>query len=103
MTRCIDMSSDEFKNSHIRDLLIWLEKEVLSAGGDGDAFWITEYYSIEEILPIVDNLNSSIWSNHWKIDVKENSITMNNLQEGFVITTDKNYGIPSWAQCVITC
>lgn len=97
----MEFHSDEYNKKHTKELLNWLTLEVLSAGGDGDAFWISKYSSLDEILPIVNELNSSEWSNHWNITREEDEITLSNNQECLVITTNRDYNLPSWAQCVI--
>jgi hypothetical protein len=91
------------KRRHIRNLLLWLNKEVMSAGGDGDAIWISKYHSIEMILPIVERLNEEEWDKWWTVESTETTIILDNHQESWTITTTRSYPIPSWCQCLVVC
>jgi len=87
---------------HTKNLLLWIESEVVSAGGDGDAIWISGYEKLEAIYPWLIALNKENWDNHWIIEKRDSDILCYNGQEYFVITEDINYRVPTWSQCTIT-
>jgi len=84
---------------HIVKLLEWIHEEVLFAGGDGDVWWILKNYSIDEIMPALNEVNDSL-KFKWKIEVKEDYVFWGEHEEWVII--GKNIEVPSWAQCVIT-
>lgn len=86
---------------HLLNLLRWLNREVMSAGGDGDAIWYSKYRSLEEILPLVEELNNTEWDSWWTIELNPSYILLHNHQESLMITTDLDYEIPSWSQCTL--
>jgi len=96
---------DERNKEHLITLLKWLVHEVKSAGGDGDAIWHSNFYSIHAILPLVEELNKDIG---WNIDLvklpsEEEHIWWGANQEGVIITNDIRLWVnrPSWQQCSI--
>ena len=98
---------DERNKNHIKTLLKWLFDEVVSAGGDGDAIWYSQFYSIENILEVVKEINNELkWK--WEVDILENSdketyILWGEGQEAIIITNNEKMWKkrPSWQQCSI--
>jgi len=87
---------------HIKNLIVWLFEECISAGGDGDAFWYSEYFDIKDIIPLVEEFNSSL-KHPFTIKVDDNSISWFDGQEGILITNSEEVykNFPSYAQVVI--
>lgn len=90
----------------IRNILIWLVETVMAEGGDGDAIWITKWHTLEELLPIVKELNQTHWNNWWTIERNDTDpfgdcIVLANHQESLVITTNQKYPVPSWSHCTL--
>lgn len=85
---------------HLTNLINWLLEEVAGAGGDGDAFWITNYYDINEIETLAREILKG--DKFWQI-IKQNEhdICIGNHMEGLIISDNLDYNIPSWAQCVV--
>jgi hypothetical protein len=86
---------------HIESLLRWISQEVWSTGGDGDAIWISKYFDVKDILPIVQYMNETEWNNWWDISTGHDDIVLFNNQEGFHITNNQDFEVPSWSQCTI--
>jgi hypothetical protein len=86
---------------HIESLLRWIAQEVWSAGGDGDAIWISKYFSIEDILNIVNKMNETEWDNWWEILGNGEEICLSHGQESIIITNNQDFEVPSWSQCTI--
>jgi hypothetical protein len=89
---------------HIKQLLIWLHKEVISACGDGDAFWILKSYTLQDIWELVQEINENeLGFFKWevKFDEEKQEIIWGEHQEWVTITNNQNFSPPSWAQCVI--
>ena len=62
---------DDTNKEHITTLLKWLVYEVKSACGDGDAIWYSQFYDINAILPLVEELNKDIkWNGDGSYDRK---------------------------------
>ena len=96
---------DDTNKEHITTLLKWLVYEVKSACGDGDAIWYSQYYDINAILPLVEEINKDI---KWNVDLVEipygkRYISWGENQEGMIITNDERMwnDRPSWQQCSI--
>ena len=85
---------------HIKNLITWLYDEVISAGGDGDALWYSQYFHVDEILPIVEELNAEF---KWNIKKEADYISIGKNQEGMLITNnDKHWNeAPIWQQVKI--
>jgi len=82
-------------------ILKFLYEDVKDAGGDGDALWYTRYYSIDDILEVLNVLNYP----YFKIEVSDDKKTIfwGEGQEGIVITTDESIYLnaPKWQQILI--
>ena len=91
---------DDKNKEHIKFLINWLYDEVISAGGDGDALWYSEYFHVDEILPLVKELNIKF---KWEIEKKDECISIGENQEWILITNNKIYwdDAPSWQQVKI--
>ena len=85
---------------HIIHLLEWLFDEVASAGGDGDALWYSKYYHIDDILPLLKQVNEKY---NWKITVGPKWLHIGHYQEGFMISNDNFHyeNAPVWQQVLI--
>ena len=90
---------DDRNKDHIKNLLSWILDEVISAGGDGDALWYSKFYSVDEILPIVEECNKY----GWKIEKHSDRISWWDNQEGITITNNEQHwnDAPSWQQVMI--
>jgi hypothetical protein len=95
------------EDEHIENLLRWLINEVMSAGGDGDAIWYSENYTIEYILPYVQKVNEEL-NLKWDIETKVASdgklyIVWYWCQSCLIITNSKEMwnNKPDWSQCSI--
>lgn len=53
---------DDKTKPHLLNLIEWLGEEVLRSGGDGDGVWYSRYYSIQDILPLVEQVNKKVTS-----------------------------------------
>jgi hypothetical protein len=91
---------DDRNKDHIKNLIIWLYEEVISAGGDGDALWYSEYFNVNDILPIIEELNTEF---KWNVRKENDHISLGLHQEGILITNNKKHweGAPSWQQVKI--
>ena len=97
----------EIRNVHVVNLLRWLFNEVISAGGDGDAFWYTRYYNLEYISDIIKKLNVELqieWSIEDCMDPQgRRYLSWGQNQEYIIITCDKEMweNRPFYTQCSI--
>lgn len=89
----------EHTKPHIKRLINWLIAEVISAGGDGDALWYSQYYHVDDILPVLQECELY----NFTIDKKEDSITIGKDQEWMIITNNEEdwNNAPSWQQVKI--
>jgi len=98
-------SLDNDQRIHIKGLVKFLVNDMLSAGGDGDAFWYSKYYSIDQLEPIIDEyLNSINWFQHGGTKSKDDkNLDYKRWQESFHISNDEEFwkNIPVWAQVKI--
>lgn len=98
---------NDVNDTHIRNLLDWLNREVLSACGDGDAIWISKFYSIDDLLPIVEDMNKIVWDSWWTVEIVDANnnfgryLSAHRGQECFTITNNLDFPVPSWSQCTI--
>ena len=94
--------NDPNVRKHVEALILWLFDEVKSASGDGDGLWYSEVYNVEDLYPIVVELNSKL-SHPSEVEIKGCTISWFYEQECLHITNDeqmyKNH--PSWQQVVI--
>lgn len=93
--------------NHLKSLIDFLLSEVLSAGGDGDAFWVVKNYTLESVREFVlDFCLTDTDKRYWSVgeivtDKYGKRFSLSNHQEALIITTAAEY-IPLWAQCVVT-
>lgn len=93
---------------HIKNLLRWLVQEVLSASGDGDAFWFSEHYFIDNLFPLIQEVNNEL-NLKWKIDIYNrdggNYISWHEGQQCIIISNNEEQWNqrPDWTQCAIKC
>ena len=99
---------DHRQKDHIKRLIDWLLKEVMSSGGDGDATWVVKNLDLYRLRAFVqDECLSNKEQRHWIVsDVRPTKnggkrFSLSNNQEALIITTDPE-DIPSWSQCTIT-
>lgn len=92
---------------HIENLLRWLIDEVMSAGGDGDAFWHSKHKTIDEVLPFVAKIDKELNLN-WTIKILETPygdpyLSWYSSQQALIITNSKKMwdNRPFWSQCSI--
>lgn len=85
---------------HIYYLINWIHNEVLSAGGDGDFLWYSEFYDVKDVFQIVNEFNENVASKWWDVTLGGETIYAGHGQEGFTITNDKTryLNAPSWQQ-----
>lgn len=77
----------EKDNEHVKNLIKRLIDEVLSASGDGDAFWYSKYYDVKDIKQfIIDNNLLPKW---WVIKEFNKCILVGENQECLFITNDE--------------
>ncbi len=96
------MDNRTFKEEHILRILDTMYHECISSGGDGDAFWYSKYYSIEDILPLVQEYNSKL-KFPFEINTEEKTISWGTDQEWITITTDEflYLNAPAWSQFLL--
>jgi len=96
---------DDRNKEHLTNLLKWLVYEVKSACGDGDAIWYSKFYDINDIFPLVEELNKEVkWNSDLvKMPCGREYIYWGANQEDIIITNDTRLWInrPSWQQCSI--
>jgi hypothetical protein len=97
-----EYSSVDDNKDHIEKLLRWLVAEVISAGGDGDALWYSKFYSVKDIYPICEKINSE-FKFPWELTLKDDTIHWSYYQEGLIITNNIEFynSSPSWQQVLI--
>lgn len=88
---------------HIKHLIDFLYKEVLSAGGDGDALWYSKYFTLEELMECFqeyDDDNAVGWRFE---DVTDDTFNWGIDQEWITVTTSSKLFIegPDWQQIKI--
>ena len=90
---------------HLTALIKWLYEEALSAGGDGDAAWLTKYYRISDLFTLVEAFNNSLGDKKfWTVHMQGDSIIhWTHLEEGIYITSDEKFfnNLPDWYQVKI--
>lgn len=98
-----DYINPEEDKQHLIHLLKWLVDEVLSAGGDGDAIWLSEYYSVKDLYSFILRYNVEInIPSVWEIKLNDGYISLGAGQEGLLITNKEEFfkkNTPSWSQC----
>ena len=92
-------SIDHNAREHLLRLIGWLYDEVISAGGDGDAFWYSQFYDIKDLFSLVEEFNNRLKS-PWEISQNRQTIHWGKEQEGMVITNDHQLWLscPEWIQ-----
>ena len=55
--------------NHVKNLIKWIFDEVISAGGDGDALWYSRFFHVNDILPLVEEINLE---HKWNIERRLN-------------------------------
>lgn len=92
-------------NTHLVRLIHWLIDEVLSAGGDGDAFLLSKTYPVDELkASLLEALKTHDVNRFWTFRETENIYSIGHSQESLVVyfnTINNMPEIPSWAQCVV--
>jgi hypothetical protein len=90
------------KEEHLMNLLKWIKAEVLSSGGDGDAFFYTRYHSLSYLYQLIQEIEKNE-KFPWSVKLENDEISWGDNQEWVLITTseEKFKAIPSWAQLVI--
>ncbi len=89
------------KDKRIEEVLDMRHKIVCGEGGDGDAYWITKWFTIIEISSVAERLNQERWHGHWNITVNDQEVLLDNDQEYIVVTTSSHYEIPNWAHYML--
>lgn len=86
-------------------LIRYMVDTVLGECGDGDAFWYSEWYNINDIYNfIVQELEPKLKEEskyfNWELELKGDTINWGIDQEGLTITNDEflYITIPSWSQ-----
>lgn len=95
---------DDKQKKHIFNLIDWLVQESLSSGGDGDAIWYSRFFTLEEILPILEEYNKVHPEYGWTIqNLDGRTVTYGQGQECIIITTNNNDWLtsPEWIQAKI--
>lgn len=94
---------DTNQKEHILKIIDILYSECISAGGDGDAMWYSEVYSIDSLYPLIQEYNNSL---KFPFKVRKDKLTVfcHRGQEHIIITNSKTVyaGRPPWSQFVIT-
>lgn len=90
---------DEQTKAHLIKLLEWLFDEVISAGGDGDAFWYSKNFSVADLLPLVEHVKKSK-NLRWELKLDGPCIICHLGQQSLLITNEESV-FPSWAQVKI--
>ena len=87
---------------HLMKLIDFIYNEVLSSGGDGNAFWYSRFYNVADLLPLVKEYNDKL-KFPWKVEFTEKTINWGDNQEWAVITNDEDlYKMaPDWMQIKI--
>ena len=90
------------KEDHLLKLIDFLYKDVLSAGGDGDALWYSRYYKVSDIYPLVEKYNKAL-KFPWKLELTDMDILWHDNQESLHITNNEQTYLqaPSWQQILI--
>lgn len=93
---------DERSKPHLIILINWLFDEVISAGGDGDAFWYSRYFSTKDLLPLVEEVRIAKNLN-FDIVATDDTLTCHSGQECLLITNKEStyLSFPSWGQVKI--
>lgn len=83
----------------VRKLLDFLYESVLSEGGDGDAFWYSKLFDIEDLKEIIQEYDDD-HAIGWQIEYDENRKTLSwgIGQEGIVVTNSEEQFLkkPDW-------
>jgi hypothetical protein len=95
---------NDFNKNHIKNLIDWLYKECVSAGGDGDALWYSRFFDVNDILVLVNEYNDQL-KYKWAVELRENKKTIVwwEGQQSIFITNDESVytAAPKWEQCLI--
>jgi hypothetical protein len=93
---------DTYARQHLLTFIKWLYDETISSGGDGDGLWYSYLYNVEDIFPLVQEVNNSLRF-PWDIEIKDGTIYWGRGQEGLIITNNKTLydQAPSWQQILI--
>ena len=88
---------------HIIKIIDILYNQCIFSGGDGDGIWYSRIYSINEILPLVEEYNSKLEFKFNTDIINNNTIYWWHDQECIVITTDESVYLnsPSWIQFLL--
>ncbi len=100
MKYCSPIDAD--RKRHLLKLIGFLFDEVLNAGGDADAMWYSVYYDVEDLYPIIEEINSKL-KFPWKLSLGGTGINWHDHQQGILITNDEEVykNSPSWQQILI--
>lgn len=95
----------EKNKEHLEKLIRLMVDEVLSACGDGDAFWYSQCYDVNDIYAFIkDDLAPRMMAEskyfRWELRLKGDTINWGIDQECLTITNDESLyiTIPSWSQ-----
>lgn len=91
---------------NVKKTLRFLVEEVWSAGGDGDAIWISKYYKIYDLIPILEEMNKEEWKEWWRISTVGHHkfgsyLLLEHDQESLIITNEDDRLVPNWSQCTL--
>lgn len=94
---------DEKTKVHLLKLIDWLFDEIVSAGGDGDAYWYSRYYSVKDLFVLVEEYIKKDKSFSWNLELKDDKISCWRDQECLVITNKESdyLSFPTWGQVKI--
>lgn len=88
---------------HVKQLISFLYKEVVSSGGDGDAIWYSKFFSLEDILECFQEYaqeNKIDWTFYETID---SHFSWGEGEQFITVTTSKEFydAQPDWYQLKI--
>lgn len=100
----------EDNKEHLKTLVKWLVAEVHSACGDGDSFWYSIFYDINDIYDLLEEMTGELTypggqKLDWELSMQNGVITWGKGQEALIVTNDeddyKNAIALGWYQCII--
>lgn len=89
---------------HIKHLVQFLIDEVISAGGDGDSFWYSRYFKVDDIYDIIEEcFFDQLEKMDWHLSKSGETIKIEGGEESLIITNDLSLyeTCPDWVQCII--
>lgn len=89
--------------THLKHLIDFLYKEVVSSGGDGDALWYSKFFSLEDIMECCKEYTEENKLNWVFEETIDSHFNWGIDQEWITITTSKELydSQPDWHQIKI--